>query len=183
VKPFAKWLKSLGLVSIVGSLVMVGVGSGQAATDDADSIAAAESTMQWHSPEAPDGLRTEPAPTLDGPNVAHYRRPAGSDGGELRIIQGKKDGDGVCHFTSVMLLSPSTGNVQEDELAFDPDTCRSLVVRWVAPRSLANGEVPVGYGTLSAGDSDAGPRGPVAADGAGTASLLFQSSARTKSLF
>jgi hypothetical protein len=85
---------------------------------------------------APSGARPrDTGPTLEGPNVVRYEPPLYQRvefEESYRIIrQGERRPDGSCTFERSTTLRPTDPPrkqvVIEVELAFDPDTCRSLV--------------------------------------------------------
>ncbi len=66
-------------------------------------------------------------PELDGPNVVRFKAPENFVE-ESRFIREGKPIDGMCEFVTT-LHAKAGETVVEHELAYDPDTCRSLVVQ------------------------------------------------------
>jgi hypothetical protein len=75
-------------------------------------------------------------PILEGPNVVHFQAPISFIEKMRFIRQGKPTSSGMCEFVST-LHAELGESVVEHELAYDPDTCRSLVVQGtsVGPRT------------------------------------------------
>lgn len=74
-------------------------------------------------------------PTLDGPNVVYYPQDMPFTSSSLEIIQGTRDSEGACDVDGPLLSTEAdTASLGAEEIAFDPDTCRSqFAVGAVAP--------------------------------------------------
>jgi hypothetical protein len=102
-----------------------------------------------------------PEAMLEGPNVLNYGQPYELRASERFIVQGKRLPGGGCEFarSSVMRsVSPSTPEVAEIEVAFDPDTCRSLLERgtWAdTNESFTGGQVTDGRSGSSSSSAPA----------------------------
>lgn len=75
-------------------------------------------------------------PVLEGPNIVHFLAPTNFIEKIRFIRQGKLTPSGMCEFVT-SLHAELEETVVEHELAYDPDTCRSLIVQGapVGPRT------------------------------------------------
>ncbi len=88
------------------------------------------------------------AATLNGPNVITYEHQEVLTNTARAVRQGARLATGGCKFSGQAILAPGT-TVTELELAFDPDTCQSLVESGTLVAS-GSGADPTEIGTEAA---------------------------------
>lgn len=102
---------------------------------------------------------TTDVPTLQRQHVVRVAVPEGFEVLRRFMRQGRPTPDGMCEFDSEMRLKPGQASLEEVELEYDPQTCRSIVVQGHT-RSASSPTAP-----RSAKDKASGPRsGARAAD-------------------
>ncbi|UIP29883.1 hypothetical protein [Photobacterium sp. TLY01] len=67
---------------------------------------------------------------LEGPNVVNYNYPESFEEESRYIRQGKINSDGYCEFLSTYRAKPGE-YISIAEIAYDPDTCRSLIIKGI----------------------------------------------------
>jgi hypothetical protein len=110
--------------------------------------------------------------TLEGPNVIFYEHPEVLEKATRSIRQGEFLPGGGCRFSGSAVLAPGEA-ITELELAFDPDSCRSLVETGTLVSRGTPAADPAWFAT------DAEVRDSVAASAAGAASFLTASVAQS----
>jgi hypothetical protein len=104
---------------------------------------------------------------LSGPNVIQYGAPTGMVETSRTIVDGVRNASGECIVSDGAWMSASSAPVIQEEVAFDPVTCQSLVATGhplisPGPGTAPNGSLSGSGGMRSADSSTAGdPEGYV----------------------
>jgi hypothetical protein len=110
---------------------------------------------------------------LTGPSVVRYVAPAGMLELSRSIVQGVYGSNGACTFHGSATGSKGTPITEQVEIAFDPATCRSLVVTG-RPGASAGAQNPSGGGSLSSSSSGGNPAPTTTGDPSAYVHTWFQ---------
>lgn len=110
-------------------------------------------------------------PTLEGPNVVWYEQDVQFASSTLRIRDGERTPGGGCLISGRNVLPPGQEAIVEVELAYDPDSCRSLTRVGVPAERTASGGADGGEtaSDTSGGTFGAGATAPASTYGRWTA--------------